>query len=136
MNKLILALALTLASQAFSAEDISLIATAKPNGSARDIERLVNAPGVATITPLFSPDEQRFLKQIGRAALASAVKIGLKSAASDGELASWTKRNHVLVSLEPRDVKFTTLQNVATPSNRSGGASFENLQWGYKNQVQ
>ncbi|MBK7890208.1 MAG: S8 family serine peptidase [Bdellovibrionales bacterium] len=136
MNKLILALTLAFSLQTFAAEDFSLIATARPEGSARDIERLANAPGVATIAPLFSPDEQRFLKQIGRAALASAMKITLKNANADGEIASWIKRNRVPVSLEPRDVKFTTLQNVATPNTRIGGASFENLQWGYKNQGQ
>lgn len=136
MNKLILALTLAISSQTFAAEDFSLIATARPDGSARDIERLASAPGVANIAPLFSPDEQRFLKQMGRAALAGAVKIGLKSANSEHELAVWIKQNRVSINLEPRDVKFTTLQNVATPNNRSGGASFENLQWGYKNQGQ
>lgn len=136
MNKLILTLTLAISSHAFAAEDLSLIATARPDGSARDIERLTKAPGVAAMTPLFSPDEQRFLKQLGRSALASAMTVTLKSANSERELALWIKQNRLPIKLEPRDVKFTTLQNIATPSNRSGGASFENLQWGYKNHGQ
>ncbi len=119
-----------------------VIVSATPGGSTQEIESVLKSPMVSNVRFVFSPDEQRMLRSIGRIALAEARKFTLKDETDYARLNEQVVRAKWRVKLEPAEIRFLVSQPLpqTTPQTGMGdtkpvglSAKFDNLLWGMKN---
>jgi subtilisin family serine protease len=119
--------------------------------SIRDIDALLKSPQIANVRYVFSPDEQRMLRSVGKTALAASRKFTLPDELDFARLAAHVRSQNWRIRIEPAEIRFLVNQplpqspaNTKTSSNTGAfhstpngasrsSANFEALLWALRN---
>ena len=88
-------------------EPVVLIATGTKTSRSLDFKTLRASPIVQKVENVFSPSEQRMLREMGQAIAAQGVKLTVASEAKAIELRSWIQKKKLKLQLENNAVAST-----------------------------